>query len=52
MNTTKIFGHWSEQKNKLNQQFAILTSIDLKFEQGKNEYIKYLNKNAKINKTI
>jgi hypothetical protein len=47
MNTTGITGNWNEQKSKLNQKFSILTDIDLKFENAKNEYVKYLCRNSK-----
>ena len=47
MNTTQVKGNWNEQKGKLKQKFVILTDIDLKFEDSKNEYIRSLCKNSK-----
>ena len=48
MNTTQVIENWNVQKGKLHQQFAILTDIDLKFEDSKNEYIKSIYKNANL----
>lgn len=37
MNKTELKGNWEEQKGKLKQHFAYLTSDDLLFEEGKKE---------------
>jgi uncharacterized protein YjbJ (UPF0337 family) len=37
MNTYVLKGIWSQQKNKLKQQYAILTDNDLMFASGKKD---------------
>ncbi len=37
MNKTELKGNWEEQKGKLKQYFAYLTSDDLLYEEGKKD---------------